>query len=100
MPDDRARRGFEDPLFGPEPPDVYADNVGIKAGLYGFNFDFGVGDMSNDGAKRVAVVRMSPQHAFVLCQILRKHLKAYEAEVGPISLPDKLFKDLGIEREL
>lgn len=43
---------------------------------------------------------MSPQHAFVFCQILRKNLRAYQEHVGPISLPEQIFTELQIGKEL
>lgn len=96
----KARTEIDAALFGAEVPDFYSDSVQVLTSLYGMAFDFGLRDMSGDGVKPQAVVRMSPQHAYVFCQVLRKHLKGYEKDIGPIALPDDVFSNLDIDKEL
>jgi hypothetical protein len=93
-------------LFGQEDvPDLYVDSVRLAVGPYGFVLDLGVQGLPDTPmsetppVKRVAVVRMSPQHALVLARILAKNVRIYEEQIGKISLPGKMFEDLGIESE-
>ena len=94
-----------DELFGkPEDvPDIYVDSVRIGAGLYTFMLELGIQGIPNaPGAeqpptKRLGIIRMSPQHAKVLGRLIAKHVKAYEDQVGPIRIPEQLYKDLGLE---
>ena len=83
-----------------ETPDVYTDAVRIGSGVYGFSFQFGLATESPGEQRPVVTVRMSPQHAVVFYQILKKHLRQYEDRVGKIALPDGLFEELEIEREI
>ena len=92
-------------LFGKadDVPDLYVDSVRIGAGLYTFMLELGSQGIPNaPGAeqpptKRLAVLRLSPQHAKVLGKLIAKHVKAYEAQVGPIQIPKEVYKDLGLE---
>jgi hypothetical protein len=80
-------------------PEMFADSAEIQINPYGVNLVFGV-THGEQPTKRVVGVRMSPQHALVLTQLLRKNLKTYETKVGKIELPDGLYKGLQIEKEL
>lgn len=83
------------------PAEYYADATRVSAGPYGFMFHFGLtSDSAAGDAQTAAIVRMSPQHALVMYQILKKHLREYEKQIGRIDLPDALFSDMGIEREV
>jgi hypothetical protein len=49
---------------------------------------------------KVAIVRMSLEHAKVMSIILRKQLKNYEAQTGvEIQLPKDLYQQLGISKQ-
>jgi hypothetical protein len=87
------------PLSFTPPPEYYSDSVRMAMSPYGLALEFGVQASVGD-ARTQAVVRMSPQHAFVFCQILRKNLRAYQEQVGPISLPEQIFTELEIDKEL
>jgi hypothetical protein len=87
------------PLSFTPPPEYYSDSVRMAMSPYGLALEFGVQASVGD-ARTQAVVRMSPQHAFVFCQILRKNLRAYQEQVGPISLPEEIFAELQIDKEL
>jgi hypothetical protein len=85
---------------GSAPPDLYADALEIGAGAYGLVFRFGLATQSPGDQKLVATIRMSPQHALVMYQILKRNLREYEKQVGKINLPDELFDEMGLEREI
>lgn len=92
-------------LFGPEDAvlELYVDSVRIAVGPYGFALELGVQGLPDTPAsekppiKRLALVRMSPQHALVLSKLLQKNVDAYRGKVGEINLPDEMYRDLGIE---
>ena len=92
-------------LLGPQEdvPDYYVDAVRIAVGAYGFVLELGVqgiGDTPGSErppTKRLALVRMSPQHAMILARLLQKNVAAYQQKFGSITLPDELLRDLGLE---
>jgi hypothetical protein len=94
-------------LLGPpeDVPDYYVDAVRVGVGAYDFAIELGLqrlGDMPGSErpvTKRLAVVRMSPQHALVLTKLLQKNVSMYQEKFGPIKLPDHMFRDLGLEPE-
>ena len=81
-------------------PEVYSDSVELTMSVYGLNLIFAVVDKDPKNPRPVASVRMSPQHAWVLCQVLRKNLRTYEDEIAKINLPDGLITNLGLDKEL
>jgi hypothetical protein len=94
-----------DELFGArnEPPEYYVDSVRIRANLYSFVLELGLqGFLDAPGsepppAKRLALLRMSPQHALVLSRLLQKHVDAYEDRIGKVSIPAEVLHDLGLD---
>ncbi|HWH32417.1 MAG TPA: DUF3467 domain-containing protein [Egibacteraceae bacterium] len=82
------------------PPEYYSDSVRIGSNPYGIVFEFGLTTNSPGDARAQAVVRMSPQHALVFYQLIRKHLRLYEANVGKIALPEALYAELDIDGEI
>jgi len=84
------------------PVEVYSDSLRMGVSPYGLMFEFGLQATTGDpgDTKTQAIVRMSPQHAFVMCQILRNNLREYQNQVGKITLPAALLAELGIEEEL
>jgi len=82
------------------PPEYYSDAVQVGVSPYGVTLSFGLQTNSPGDAKAVAVVRMSPQHALVMYQVLKSNLRAYEQQVGTIALPDRLFEEMGLEKEI
>lgn len=72
---------------------VYANNASIEVNVYDFALIFGISDSTNSTAPVIAV-RMSPQHAKSVALLLERFLTAYEAEVGPIPLPELLVNRL------
>ena len=81
-------------------PDIYADGVTVQAGYAGFTLIFSKSSSDPAPPVPVGIVRMSPQQALVMTQLLRKILKSYEGDIGKISIPEALFDALEIEKEL
>lgn len=79
-------------------PDVYADGVTVQAGYAGFTLIFS--RSTSDQPVAVGVVRVSPQQAFVMTQLLRRILKSYEGDIGKISIPKAVLDALQIDKEL
>jgi hypothetical protein len=88
------------PLHFTGPPEFYADATKVSTSPYGFRLEFGLMTDSPGDAKGQAVVRMSPQHALILYQIMKNTLRSYIEVSGPISLPDEIFTELEIEKEV
>jgi hypothetical protein len=94
-------------LLGPpeDVPDYYVDAVRIGVGAYDFALELGVQGIGDTPAsekpptRRLAVVRMSPQHALILTKLLQKNVAIYQEKFGPITLPDDMFRALGLEPE-
>lgn len=88
--------------FDPDFLDIYADSLNINIGIYGISIVLGriKGDLTQPTTTPTAVVRMSPELAFVLAQLLRKNLKLFQEDIGRINVPDRVIEALGIEREL
>lgn len=80
-------------------PEYFADSVQFEANPYSVNLIFGINRGEQPNTNMVSV-RMSPQHALVMTQLLRKNLKEYEAKVGKIQLPDAMYEGLEIDKEL
>ncbi len=87
-------------LLPGSPPEFYTDAVRINVSPYGLRLDFGLQADSPNDSRAQAVVRMSPQHAVILYQMLKKTLRAYEDQVGKINMPDRLYTELEIEKEI
>ena len=94
-------------LLGPpeDVPDYYVDSVRIAVGPYGFVLELGaqgIGDVPGSErppTKRLSLVRMSPQHAMILAKLLQKNVTAYQQKFGTITLPEGLFRELGLDPE-
>ena len=88
-----------------EGPDFYVDSVRIAFGPYGFVLELGVQGLADmpgserPPTKRLALVRMSPQHALILSKLLANNVATYQQKIGKITLPDGLYRDLGLEPE-
>lgn len=78
-------------------PDFYINSVKIIGSLYEFMFTFGLKSDPDKDPQSVVTIRMSPQHAKVMANLLIKNVNSYEKDIGNIMLPDKLKKDLNIE---
>ena len=93
MTDKRDAQQYEVP---DETPEFYVDAVNVETQLYGSKLL--LGDLRPDQPSLVKViVKMSPQMAKVVSLILSKHIRKYEADIGPITLPNELLHSLGLE---
>jgi len=77
---------------GPGPASFYANDTQIQSTPWDLRFTFGIIKDVNTDSKRaliesVAEVRMSPQHAKRLAEILATQIQHYEASIGFIALP-------------
>ena len=81
---------------GSDASEYYSDSVRISVTPYSFILVFGLSTESPGEQKPMATVRMSPQHAWVLNRALAKHIAEYEANIGPVRLPDALLRELGL----
>jgi hypothetical protein len=80
--------------------DVYANQVGFTFSVYDVVLDFGLQPTDPKGTRKSVVrVRMSPQHALVMIKLLVKNLNIYQEKMGPILLPEGLYKELGISKD-
>lgn len=97
-----APRAMMNIPFDDDLPDIYADSINLNLGLYGISIVLGrvKGDLAEPTTVPVGVVRMSPQLALVLTQLLRKSLRKFQEDVGAINLPDTVLQSLEIDREL
>lgn len=75
-------------------PELYTNSVDFGVSAYEFTFMFGLRGIKNGESKPIVNVRMSPQHAKVMSLLLAKNVSNYEKEIGEISLPSKLIKEL------
>jgi hypothetical protein len=88
-----------------EAPDFYVDSVRIAFGPYGFVLELGAQGLADTPGserpptKRLALVRMSPQHALILSKLLANNVATYQQNIGKITLPDGLYRDLELEPE-
>jgi hypothetical protein len=80
-------------------PEFFADGVDIALNPYGVALTFNV-TRGERKIARVVTVRMSPQLALVMTQLLKKNLRAYEDKVGKIQLPSELYDGLKIDKEI
>ncbi len=89
-------------------PDLYVDRVRMTVSIFGVNFTFGLSQPhpeSGDEAvpipsERVVILRMSPEHAKVMCMMLRNQIKGFEKESGArINLPKEVMSNLGLSEE-
>lgn len=84
---------FAQPRFPDDPsvPDVYADGMAVTGGPTSFALLFTLTKGNPPEPKTVAVVRLSPQQLAVMAKILPQVIANYEANVGPVALPDALI---------
>jgi hypothetical protein len=85
-------------------PDTYADSTRFDITVYGVTLEFGQTRPASGAGHRPphiprVRVSMSPQHAKVVALLLMKNMKAYEAQVGRITLPQQVLEELGIAED-
>jgi len=80
--------------------DVYANGVQISSTPWDFTIEFYLKRSADlkEPAEMLGRLRISPAHALILARLLQKQVDVYQQQIGPISLPPKLFNDLGLEQ--
>lgn len=80
--------------------DVYANGVQISSTPWDFTIEFYLKRSADlkEPAEMLGRLRISPAHALILARLLQKQVDAYQQQIGPISLPPKLYNDLGLEQ--
>jgi hypothetical protein len=82
------------------PPEFYSDSASVGLNPFGVVITFGLITDSPGSQRTQVVVRMSPQHALALTQVLRNHLRKYQEQVGPIPLPAEMRRELGLDEDV
>lgn len=81
--------------------DVFADSVQVGFGPFGVQITFALTDPTHDPVRRtVARLRMSPQLAFVMTQILRRALKRAREDGIGFSVPASVLSQLQLEEDI
>lgn len=86
-----------------EAPEYYVDSVRFGIGPYSIILELGAQGLADTQVsdpppiKRLALVRMSPQHAVVLSGLLAKNVAKYQEVFGKIVLPESMLRELGLE---
>lgn len=84
-------------MFTGKPPEYYADSVRTGISPFTVSLTFGVQSDADQSVANQCVVRMSPQHAYVLAKVLTQNIESYEEQIGKIELPDQLLVDIGLQ---
>lgn len=83
------------PVQSAHVPEAYVNCVQFGVGVYDFALAFGLQRPASP-ADYVIRLHMSPQHALVMTSMLVNNIRAYEQQVGPITLPVALQEELKI----
>jgi hypothetical protein len=87
----------ESPQTG-EPITFYSDSMHISSSLYSSVLFFGEQLEEREPVLR-ARIKVSPQMLKAIALLATKHVREYEAAVGPILLPEQVLKAWDIEPE-
>lgn len=83
-------------------PEYYVDASRFTLNPFSLGIEFGVlafpstGTSSTSEVTPLVRVRMSPQHAYAMRELLSNNIAAYEEQIGKINLPNQ-FVSLGNE---
>ena len=80
-------------------PEFYVNSVKIITHVFDIQMNLAVRRGTNNQPKEIALIRMSPQHALVMCKLLEKQLQTYENQFGKIPIPQKLLDSIGLEKD-
>ncbi len=83
---------------GGEPLTFYCDSMHIYSSLYSAVLFLGEQLEEREPILRVRV-KLSPQMLKAIAVLTTKHVKDYEAAIGPITLPEQVYKAWDIEPE-
>lgn len=81
-----------------EPVTFYSDSMHIFSSLYSSVLFFGEQLEEREPVLR-ARIKVSPQMLKAIALLASKHVREYEAAVGPITLPEQVLKAWEIESE-
>jgi hypothetical protein len=81
-----------------EPITFYCDSMHIFSSLYSAVLFFGEQMEEREPILR-ARIKVSPQMLKAIAVLTNKHVREYEAAVGPITLPDQVYKAWEVETE-
>ena len=81
-----------------DPITFYCDSMHIFSSLYSAVLFFGEQMEEREPILR-ARIKVSPQMLKAIALLTNKHVREYEAAVGPITLPDQVYKAWEIEAE-
>ena len=81
-----------------EPITFYADSMHIFSSLYSAVLFFGEQMEEREPILRTRI-KVSPQMLKAISVLTTKHVREYEAAVGPISLPDQVYSAWELESE-
>ena len=84
---------------GEEVVDIYCDSFHINTGLYSSTLYLAVSQVGKPDRLLVRV-KVSPQMLRAMSLLTSKHVRDYQGEVGPISLPNRVVHDWGLEEEI
>jgi hypothetical protein len=91
------RKKPEEQLEIPEgTPEFYIDSINVGSQLYGSTMWLGTLREGQPPLVKV-VVKISPPMVKVMSLILSKHIRNYEKDIGPITIPKTLYHSLGLE---
>ena len=80
--------------------ELYANNLRLAVSVHDFTFNFGLTGVDRDGAeiaKDIVTIKVSPQFAKVIAEILQNNISKYESKIGEIHLPERTFKEINIK---
>jgi len=85
-------------------PDFYTDSFRVTFGPFGSAMTFGLNPPHPSPGQQelprdVVRLRMSLEHVKVMTMILKRNLKAYEDQMGVITIPREVFRGLGLSPE-
>ncbi len=104
-----AQRHQDEPVEEPNPEDqfevpddtaaFYCDSLHLNTGVWGTTLYLGE---TRPGQKPLlhARVKVSPQMLKAINLIAGKHIRDYVENVGPVSLPNSLVRQWGLEEEI
>lgn len=94
-------------IFAPsdDSPEYYIDSVRMAVGVYTITLELGTQQASDTPQsepppiRRLAMVRMSPQHTLILARLLKKNIDEYQEKIGKININPEIYKSMGLDPE-
>jgi hypothetical protein len=78
-------------------PEFYVNGAMTSVSAWDFLIDFYLRSPNDTPPGRtVARIRMSPQHALAFALGLQKLVEAYQAQIGPITIPEAMLAEMGL----